>query len=100
MRIIHEGGFSPEERLSYREIVFTNMIESMRSIINAMHVFSIELSDERHRIAFNLINHLSEPIGNDLSNDIAQAIKTLWQDHGVHACYQRKNEFQLNDSAA
>lgn len=102
MRIIHEGGFSPEERLSYREIVFSNIVESMKSIVKAMHNFSIQLSDEeQHRAAFDLISSLSDQmeLGHNLPDDIAHGIKLLWQDNGVHACYQRRSEFQLNDSA-
>jgi guanine nucleotide-binding protein subunit alpha len=103
MRIIHEGGFSQEEKLSCREIVFSNMIESMKSIVNAMHAFAIELSDqERNQVAFDLIDRLPDQTGcqHTLADNIAQAIKVLWQDNGIRACYQRKSEFQLNDSAA
>ena len=36
MKIIHLQGFSEEERLQYREIIHSNVILSMRSIIVAL----------------------------------------------------------------
>jgi guanine nucleotide-binding protein G(q) subunit alpha len=30
---------------------------------------------------------------------VAEAIEKLWADPGLQACYQRRNEYQLIDSA-
>lgn len=30
--------------------------------------------------------------------DVGALIKTLWQDDGVQAAYERRNEFQIYDS--
>jgi guanine nucleotide-binding protein G(i) subunit alpha len=104
MRIIHNGGFPEDERLSYREVVFSNIIESIKAIVNAMkNKLGIEISSEDHREAFDLIAELPEQVEceHHLRSDIAQAIKILWQqDDGVKEAYRRRNEYQLNDSAA
>lgn len=103
MRIIHEGSFPESERISYREIIFSNMIESMKSIISAMNgKLKIQLSDEANRPAFDLINSLPEQRDFDhtLSKELSEAIKLCWQDEGVQEAYKRRNEYQLNDSAA
>lgn len=105
MRVIHQGGFPEEERLSYREIIFSNIIESMKSIINAMNdklKIPFEDEDEINRAAFDLIDSLPEPMECDynLPTEIASAIKLCWQDEGVKEAYKRRNEYQLNDSAA
>lgn len=34
-----------------------------------------------------------------LSDDHYRAIKSLWADSGVKACYGRRREFQISDSA-
>lgn len=34
-----------------------------------------------------------------LPANVTEAVKALWQDSGVKACYARKKEYQLNDSA-
>jgi len=33
------------------------------------------------------------------SDDLLSAMKRLWADAGVQECFQRSNEYQLNDSA-
>jgi len=33
------------------------------------------------------------------SDDLLSAMKRLWTDSGVQECFQRSNEYQLNDSA-
>ena len=33
------------------------------------------------------------------SDELLRALKALWADEGAQACYQRNNEYQLNDSA-
>lgn len=32
--------------------------------------------------------------------DVARAIQSLWNTETIQRCYNRRNEFQLNDSAA
>ncbi|KAI8886602.1 guanine nucleotide binding protein, alpha subunit [Backusella circina FSU 941] len=102
MRIIHEGGFPDEEKLSYREVVFSNMIESMRIIIEEMIKLKISIDDPDNEDAFDLINSLPEQVecSYDLPEEICSAMRDLWQDEGVKACYKRRNEYQLNDTAA
>jgi guanine nucleotide-binding protein G(i) subunit alpha len=35
-----------------------------------------------------------------LPENIGKAMRTLWNDNGVQACFLRSREYQLNDSAA
>lgn len=35
-----------------------------------------------------------------MTGELAGVIKRLWKDGGVHACFSRSREYQLNDSAA
>ena len=103
MRLINHNGFPEEERLSYREIIFNNMIESMKSILSAMKdKLDLQLADEENRYAFDLIDSLPEPMEvNHVPHlIIAPAIKKCWQDDAVQQAYKRRNEYQLYDSAA
>ena len=42
MKIIHETGYSDEERKAYRPVVYSNTIQSMMAIIRAMGQLKIE----------------------------------------------------------
>ena len=46
MKLIHEGGYSPEERESFKEIIFSNAVQSMRVILEAMDNMGIQFSNE------------------------------------------------------
>lgn len=41
MKIIHETGYSDEERKAYRPVVYSNTIQSMMAIIRAMGQLNI-----------------------------------------------------------
>ncbi|KAK9351640.1 guanine nucleotide binding protein, alpha subunit [Lipomyces doorenjongii] len=100
MKLIHEGGYSRDERLSFREIIFSNTVQSMKVIVEAMDSLGIGLSDlsnaKRARLVYDLPNQIE---GECLPAEIGPAIASLWADEGVQETYRRGREYQLNDSA-
>ncbi|KAI9224316.1 guanine nucleotide binding protein, alpha subunit [Blastocladiella britannica] len=101
MQLIHGAGYSDEERAAYREIIFSNVIQSMKVILDAMETLGIALGDaganQAHR---DLIDDQPPQMeGDNLAPEITTAVKALWQDAGVLACVARSREYQLNDSA-
>ena len=100
MKLIHEGGYSIDERESFKEIVFSNTVQSMRVILEAMESMELALADPRNEHHVQTIFMQPNQIeGEYLHTDIGNAIKSLWLDAGVQTCFQRSREFQLNDSA-
>eukprot|EP01103_Thecamoeba_quadrilineata_P008669 TRINITY_DN183_c1_g1_i1.p1 TRINITY_DN183_c1_g1~~TRINITY_DN183_c1_g1_i1.p1 ORF type:complete len:358 (-),score=74.80 TRINITY_DN183_c1_g1_i1:188-1240(-) len=99
MRIIYLSGFLEEERKSYRSIIFSNTISSMRILIEAARDLGIALREENHEIAAKLLG-LEEYFSDSMSPEVAGFIKTLWTDPGVQETFSRSAEFQLNDSAS
>lgn len=100
MKLIHDNGFSKEEHASFKEIIFSNTIQSMKVILEAMENLSISLEDESLKEQAQKVNDMPSQIEAEVfPPDIAEAIKKLWQDKGVHACFERSREYQLNDSA-
>ena len=47
MKLIHEGGYSRDERESFKEIIFSNTVQSMRVILEAMESLELPLDDQR-----------------------------------------------------
>lgn len=45
MRLIHAAGFSAAERESFRIVVFSNVMQSMQTILEAMEYLRIPLSE-------------------------------------------------------
>jgi GTPase SAR1 family protein len=96
MKIIHLSGFTKEECLTYKSIIYNNVIGSMKVLINACTDRSIPISHKA--IADRFLNDPTYFNGT-LSPAIAADIKALWADEGIQKGYARQNEFQLNDSA-
>lgn len=100
MTLIHGSGYSQQEKEAFKEIIFSNTVQSMRVILEAMQNMNIELGNgdnEKHRaVILELPNQIE---ADDLPAEVTAAIKHLWTDSGVQACAARSREYQLNDSA-
>lgn len=100
MKLIHDSGYAKEDRDSFKEIIFSNTIQSMRVIIEAMERLEISLADaslkEHAQKILDMPNQIEAEV---FPSDIAQSIKLLWADTGVQECFNRSREYQLNDSA-
>lgn len=100
MKIIHEKGYSQDECLQYRPVVYSNTIQSMIAIIRAMGQLKIDFGhpdrEDDARQFFALAGNADE---GDLSGELAAVMKRLWKDSGVQECVSRSREYQLNDSA-
>jgi guanine nucleotide-binding protein G(i) subunit alpha len=100
MKLIHEGGYSRDERESFKEIIFSNAVQSMRVILEAME--SLELPLEDPRAEYHVQTIFMQPAqieGEYLPTEVGGAVEALWKDAGVQECFRRSREFQLNDSA-
>jgi len=99
MKLIHHGGYTESERDSYKEIIFSNTIQSMRAILEAMPHLDIQLqppNEARRSIVLGLPLQLEADV---LPPDVADSVRGLWRDPGVREAVSRSREFQLNDSA-
>ncbi|KAG2366288.1 G protein alpha-subunit [Suillus spraguei] len=99
MKLIHHGGYNDSERDSYKEIIYSNTIQSMRAILEAMPQLDISLSpqnDARRAVILAIPGQIESDV---LPRDVADAIRGLWRDSGVKEAVRRSREFQLNDSA-
>ncbi|KAG7098035.1 Guanine nucleotide-binding protein subunit alpha [Marasmius oreades] len=99
MKLIHHGGYNEQERESYKEIIYSNTIQSMRAILDALPQLDLSLTpqnDARRAVVLGLPVQIE---ADNLPNDVSDAIRSLWMDPGVREAVRRSREFQLNDSA-
>ena len=104
MTIIHKSGYNDEERRCYIPIIYDNILMSICSIIQAMPTINpkIEFSaDDSRQDAMIVLKYRDEIEGMEvkLPKHISDPIKRLWADSDVQSCFERANEYQLNDSA-
>ncbi|XP_076334934.1 guanine nucleotide-binding protein G(i) subunit alpha-like [Tachypleus tridentatus] len=101
MKIIHETGYSEDECLQYKPVVYSNTIQSLMAIIRAMGQLKIEFGDpSRADDARQFFIEAGATQEGELNQDLAVVMKKLWLDSGIQKCYSRSREYQLNDSAS
>lgn len=100
LKILHKDGFTVEERRQHKGIVHSNTLQSIQAILKAMKGLNIPYTNE-DRVSDEEKVMRIQPRNPDvyITIELGQAIKRLWKDEGVQACYMRSREYQLNDSA-
>ncbi|KAF9377538.1 guanine nucleotide-binding protein subunit alpha [Podila verticillata] len=100
MKLIHDNGYTKEEREAYKEIIFSNTVQSMRVILEAMDTMELPLFHDANRNYAIIIMSLPMQIeGEYMPHEVAVAIQNLWLDPNLQQAFQRSREYQLNDSA-
>uniref|UniRef100_G3NY38 Guanine nucleotide binding protein (G protein), alpha transducing activity polypeptide 2 n=1 Tax=Gasterosteus aculeatus aculeatus TaxID=481459 RepID=G3NY38_GASAC len=90
MKILHQGGYTKEEQLEFRAIIYGNILQSVLAIVRGMEMLWI----------FLCLQNLSDSIEEGtMPAELADVIMKLWKDTGLQAAFDRAAEFQLNDSA-
>ncbi|KAL8283389.1 hypothetical protein RQP46_005799 [Phenoliferia psychrophenolica] len=98
MRVIHKGGFLDEERASYRDVLFANIVQGMVSIIEVLLELDWRLQSQNHEHGVFI-----EELDSDLRVEdtrVTVAILALWSDPAVKAIVDKRGKYQINDSVA
>ncbi|KAF7645909.1 hypothetical protein LDENG_00196210, partial [Lucifuga dentata] len=98
MRIIHGGGYTDEDKRSYAKLVFQNIYTSMQCMIRAMDALNIAYADSQNQSHASAVLEVEADKVEDLNQNLAAGIQSLWNDAGIQECYERRNEYQLSDS--
>jgi guanine nucleotide-binding protein G(i) subunit alpha len=99
MKLIHTAGYNKIERQAHREIVFSNTIQSMQAVLEALSGLGLELEVSRDAYAVavrKMSTHIQDQC---LPQDVGESLRALWADPAVKEAVSRSREFQLNDSA-
>lgn len=96
MRILYGDGFSDEKRANLKIAVFNNLMNGARAVIKASQdgVAGKPLSPEYQDI-IDLIFSVKE--NSELTEEVAQAIATLWKDQNFQATWDERSKFQVLD---
>uniref|UniRef100_A0A914H513 Guanine nucleotide-binding protein alpha-1 subunit n=1 Tax=Globodera rostochiensis TaxID=31243 RepID=A0A914H513_GLORO len=102
MRILHDHGFTEEEREKQKSAVYNNTVLAMAALLLGMQRLNIQFENSRVEkealIVMDVVKNGKE--SEPLSNELANAIKTLWADKGVREkAYPRGQEFQLVENS-
>jgi len=97
MRILHAGGFHhPEEKASYKSLIWKNTLESIQTLCQACETLKIPYECEAN------VEYAAQVLSYPLNGSplpLKVAIDALWQDAAIQKAFSRSNEFHLLDSA-
>ncbi|KAI9182863.1 Guanine nucleotide-binding protein alpha-2 subunit [Blastocladiella emersonii ATCC 22665] len=104
MKIIHQNGYSREELLGYRSTVFSNTIDSMRALIEALRTLALDYELEANRpLAERFLDLVDSrklnPDDPRLLPEAASIIESIWKDPMIPRALARSSEFYMLDSA-
>jgi guanine nucleotide-binding protein G(i) subunit alpha len=102
MKIIHQNGYTQEERALYRLTVYKNLIDCMKSLIAAMQQFEItpESQEVKDYIAYIEEYNVDPDPDSTLDPKAADAVEAIWHDPSANKTMERQSEFYLMDSAS
>jgi len=95
LKILHQNGFSPEEIMTYRDLIYRNILDECVLISDYCTHASIDLSGN----AKELLQEIEDGNVRDLSGDTGQIIKQIWETPAIQEAFEKKTDFQPNDSA-
>ena len=96
MRIIHGKDYDHEALISFKPIIYSNILKGMKVLLDARRKLRIEWGDPAcQQCGENLMNLQYEQLTTVLFLDHVANVKKLWRDRGIQEAYKRRNEFQL-----
>ena len=95
MRIIHQDGFSYEAKITYREAIYSNLLESAQAVAAALHKFKVEPADPSNVVSFSDLNGLVVPNPTPRS----QRWNKCWNTISMRSCSHRHVHLPLSSRA-
>jgi len=96
----YHGSRGLYERLSYKQPIFSNTVQLMRVVLEAMEALEIPLENVMNENYVETIFMQDAEIADEqLPREVCNAIGALWKDNGVIKAVERSNEYQLSDNA-
>ncbi|KAI8973844.1 guanine nucleotide binding protein, alpha subunit [Pilobolus umbonatus] len=99
MRLIHASGFKATEREGFRMVVFSNLFNTMQTLLEALSVLNLSITDPVSMEYATLFTN--DPIlqENQLFPEIYQEpLKYLWNDPAIQKAFDNGNMFALHDN--
>lgn len=102
MKIIHSGGFNLEACKEYKPLILYNAIDSLTRIIRALTTLKIDFHNPDRAYDAVQLFALTGPAESkgEITPELLGVMKRLWADAGVQECFQRSNEYHLEDNTA
>lgn len=96
MKIIHQGGYSEEERCRFKAEIFRNVVEGMQQVLQGMSRLGVRFGDDSsHRAESECHAHFISQLElhydglDQLPYEVVMAVKFLWVESGLKYLFDR-----------
>ncbi|KPP66272.1 cone transducin alpha subunit-like [Scleropages formosus] len=97
MKILHQGGYTKEEQMAFKSIIYGNILQSAMAIIQGMQQLGIDYGSPAASADGQKLQNLSDSVEEGtMPPELAELIRRLWQDSGVQAAFERAADY-LNE---
>jgi guanine nucleotide-binding protein G(i) subunit alpha len=100
MKIIYENGYSQDERIRYKKIIFKNVIDAIINILDAMEKLSVYFTCPARVKDAKLVRNFASTFffKNQLTHEIYNSIKRLWSNDDLQMVLEHSREYQVGNS--
>eukprot|EP01080_Neovahlkampfia_damariscottae_P006387 gene6387-10394_t len=102
MKIIHHNGYTQEECLIYKDVIRSNVLQSMKALVAAAQKLGHSISDENNKAIAQKIHQIDQEallnVSKIYTEELGNELAALWADEGIQQTYQDRSNFQLLDS--
>lgn len=99
MRIINGKGYSEADRMAFTRLIYQNIIAAIQTLIGAMKTLKMNYIDDKNIAHSHRLCQVEVCMVSTLEPWQVDAVKNVWNDHGVQYCYERRREYHLPDNA-
>ena len=104
MRLMYREPYSEEERDAYREVVFSNCLQSMQAVIRGFHILDVAVPTHLYEISEYLLDlgadGMDASLGEEsLDPQIARALGAMWQAPETRQAVRQAAKFQVSRRA-
>jgi GTPase SAR1 family protein len=95
MKVIYGEQYTEAERRQQLPTIYSNVLQAIKVLVDQAITFNL-VDNIKEKESFDLIRGLDD--SNVVNLAVGNAIKKLWQDPGIQAVWDRRNEFQIIES--
>lgn len=95
MKVIYGEQYTETERKQMLPTVYSNIIQAIKVLCEQAVIFNL-VGQVRAKEQFDMIRAIDE--NDSITVVIGDAIKSLWNDPGIQAAWDRRSEFQIIES--
>lgn len=117
MKIIHQNGYSKEELIRFKPVVYRNLVDSARDLVRGMRQLGLSPEEPTNEVCYLncvIVGYLTETQRHEkiileyqaptdpnhtIDLGVVNAISSLWHDPLIPHLMDRSSEFYLMDSA-